>query len=172
MSRKKLQTLLTFVTVLGASLILEASSLETEKVEILASDTVQLKQLLEHQSVSAMFPDGTYLKGKIKEVRTGSILMKVQKSEGTSTLSRGDHLILTSRFSTFQITRYHGNKRLILTSSLSGAGFVAGFFTGLESDFETNKGKAALVLLPAAGGIGGYFLGKILDRKELTIFIK
>ncbi len=43
---------------------------------------------------------------------------------------------------------------------------------GLESGFETNQGKAAPVLLPAAGGIGGYFLGMSLGRKELTIFIK
>jgi hypothetical protein len=169
---KRIQIFLTFVTLLGAFLIREASSLGSDKIEILASDTVQLKQLLEHQSVSAMFPVGSYLKGRIREVRTGSILIEVQKSEGTSALSRGDHLIPTSRFSTFQITRYHGNKRLILSSSLIGAGFVAGFLAGLESDFETNKGKAALVLLPAAGGIGGYFFGKSLDRKELTILIK
>ena len=60
MTMKRIQIFLTLVTLLGASLIREASSLGIEKIEILASDTVQLKQWLEHQSLSAMFSDGSY----------------------------------------------------------------------------------------------------------------
>jgi hypothetical protein len=141
-------------------------------LEVSAADTPRLKALLEGKKISAMFSDGTLVKGRIREVRSDSLLILVQSSEGASALSKGDQSIPIRRFPAIQLTQCQGNKRAILTSALSAGGFVAGFFAGLESDFETTQGKAAVVLLPAAGGVGGYFLGKSLDTREITILIK
>jgi len=160
-------TLLLIGHALGTVLAASKNSLEVS-----AADTPRLKTLLEGQKVSAMFSDGTQLKGRVREVRSDSLLMLVQSSEGASALSKGEQTIPIKRFSALQLTQYQGKKRAILASTLLAGGFAAGFFAGLESDFETTQGKAAVVLLPAAGGVGGYFLGKSLDKHELTILIK
>jgi hypothetical protein len=160
-------TLLLIGHALGTVLAASKTSLEVS-----AADTPRLKTILEGKKVSAMFSDGTWLTGRVREVRSDSLLMLVQSSEDASALSNGEQSIPIKRFSALQITQYRGKMRAILTSSLLAGGFAAGFFAGLESDFETTQGKAAAVLLPTAGGLGGYFLGKSLDKQELTILIK
>ncbi len=159
-----------FFRLMGFLLLCWPASSET--VEVMASDTNQLRALLENQNVEAMLTDSTYLRGRVRDVRQSSIVLQVRGSRGPGQPGKGRSEVATDRFSTFQITRVKGSKRFSLLAAFAGAGFVAGFFGGLESDFETATGKTAVIALPIAGGVGGYLLGRKLDRQPLTVVIK
>jgi len=61
-------------------------------------------------------------------------------------------------------TRY----RTIFTSVGAGGGFALGVFTGLAMfDDSTNSDRkvwTTAIIGAAGGGVGGYFLGRVLDR--------
>ena len=64
------------VLLLGLPVSLLAGPPKQQQIEVKASDTAQLQQLLEHRKVEGMFVDETYLKGRVEEVSPGSLFLK------------------------------------------------------------------------------------------------
>lgn len=147
----------------------------SERTEVKASDTARSKELLENQKIEAMLADGTYLRGKVKEVKEDAMIVQVKNYEGPSALTKGEHRMPVSKFSTIKLTQYKGKKRALLGMGLGFGGLGLGIliaateFAG-ESWNETYSGITTATTI---GGIaGGYLLGRHLDRKEATIVIK
>jgi len=88
-----------------------------QTVEVNASDTAKLKDLLKNQKVDASFVDGTLFKGKVKEVRDGVIEVQVERSEGPNALTKGKHSIPTDKLAIIKIAKYKGSKRAIYRRS-------------------------------------------------------
>jgi hypothetical protein len=144
-------------------------------VEVKPSDTAKLKELLEKQKIDARLADGTLLKGRVKEVIDGAVVIKIEQSEGPGAMAKGEHSIATDKITEIKIVRYKGSKRVVLATVLGIAGLAASWaitateFAG-ESQNATYGGIA--VATTAAGIAGGYAWGRALDKKEVTIVIK
>ncbi|MEQ1606538.1 MAG: hypothetical protein ABL999_16885 [Pyrinomonadaceae bacterium] len=149
-----------------------------DRLEVKASETEQLRVLLANQKVNAALTDGTRVTGKVKEVRSGTIVIDVTASSGASALTRGSHDLATERFSTFEMTSYKGKKRGIFTAALGAAGLVLGLAIGsaeidsLGGEGSINSAGAAVIAATTAGGAAaGYVIGRNLDKKRLIIAI-
>jgi hypothetical protein len=148
---------------------------KSQVVEVKASETDKLKELLENQKVDASFIDGTSLKGKVKEVRDGVIAVQVERSEGPNALTKGKHSVPTDKLATIKIAKRKGSKRAVLSTVLGFAGLglayliIATEFAG-ESFNSTYGGVVAATII--AGAAAGYAWGRALDKKEVTILIK
>ncbi len=144
-------------------------------VEVKASDTANLKELLEKQKIDARFADGTLLKGRVKEVIDGAVVMEIEQSEGPGAMAKGEHSIATDKITRIKIVKYKGSKRFVLATVLGIAGLAASWaitateFAG-ESQNATYGGIA--VATTAVGVVAGYAWGRALDKKEVTIVIK
>jgi len=152
--------------------VLGAEAASQEKIEVEASDTSQLKTLLVSRSVELMFRDGTYVKGQIKEVNNGEVLIKVKDSEGPSALRNGEQRVATERISTIQTTYHKGPYRAILAGGIA-AGAAAPALVGIDKGtLEVPSGMALLLTAAPAGAVIGYFTGKKVDKKTMTIVIQ
>lgn len=153
----------------------KSAHFQDERIEVRATDTLQLKTLLEGQKVEALLTDGTALKGKVKSVIDLEIRLEVKSSNGPTALSRGENSLPTSRFATFTITKFKGKKRGILAATLGFAGLGVGILViASEVTGESWNGTDAAILTAAVatGAIGGYSLGRHLDRKRVTVVIR
>ena len=150
---------------------------QDERVEVRASETEQLRALLANQKVNAVLNDGTRIKGKVKEVRTGVIVLSVESSEGAAALPRGEQTGTIDRFSTLEITSYKGKKRGILAAALGAAGLALGLAIGgmeidsLGGEGEINGAGVAVIVAAGAGGAAIGYLWEKLDKKRITIVI-
>ncbi len=151
---------------------------QDQRLEVRASETEQLRVLLANQKVNALLTDRTRVIGRVKEVRSGTIVINVGSSEGVSALPRGDQSVATDRFNTLEIGSYKGNKRGILAVALGAAGLALGVLIGaaeidsLGGEGSINgAGVAVIVAATAGGAAAGYALGRNLDKKRLTIVI-
>lgn len=155
-----------------------ATPAQDERLEVKASETEQLKVLLERQKVNAVLTDGTRIKGKVKEVRSGVLVINVEQPEGAAGLAKGEQSLATDRFNTFEMKSYKGKKRGILAATLGFAGLALGVginATEAESlggeGSRTAAGIAVMVATTVGGAAVGYALGRNLDKKSLTIVI-
>lgn len=177
-NKKMLPTGLIFLLLLHVTTgSAEARPADNETVEVQASDTAQLQRLLEDQKATVVLTDATRLKGKVQEVRAGEIVMEVERSEGAGALTKGTHTIPTAKVSTVKVTSYKGKAKVVVPVITGGVGglfglgflFAAGFS---QRDSNAVYGySAAAVLVPIGSVVGGYYLGKNLDKRELTVVI-
>ncbi len=151
---------------------------DNQRLEVKASETEQLRVLLKNQKVNAILTDGTRVKGKVKEVQTGTLVVNVESSDGPSALRRGNQSVATESFSTLEIGSYKGKKRGILATALGAAGMTLGLLIvaseidSLGGEGSINGAGAAVIAAATVGGAAaGYALGRNLDKKRLTIVI-
>lgn len=177
LTRKWFHAALTFCFLMLhlATLNVYAAPGQAQIVEVKASDTAQLKTLLEKQQVDISFTDGTLLRGQVRGVENGLVLVKVDRSAGPSTLTKGDHSIPLGGLATIKITRYRGKRRAALATILGIAGLGLGLlitsteFAG-ESFNSTYGGITAAATV--AGAAAGYAWGRSLDKKEVTVVLR
>ena len=179
MEHTKKKSALTGILILllfhSANLSINAKPADDQEVEVAASDTAQLKQLLEDQKVEAILRDGTSLKGRVVEVRDGTLAVQVERSEGPSAPAKGLRQVPTARLSTVTITKIKGKKRAILGTTLAVAGAGLGLLmVATEFAGESWNGTygAVTTATTAGGAAAGYFLGRQLDKKRVTIVIR
>lgn len=151
---------------------------DDERLRVPASETEQLRVLLANQKVEAVLTDGTRVKGRVREVRGGSILINVDSSEGASALPRGEQTVATERFNTLEMRSYKGKKKGIFAAIggavglLLGAAVLASEIDSLGGEGSINGAGAAVWVATTAGGTAaGYALGRQLDKKRVTIVI-
>ena len=144
-------------------------------IEVKASETAKLKELLEKQKAKVQLADGTALQGQVTKVMSGAITVKVERSEGVDAMTKGEHSIAPEKLTSVKIVKYNGKKRAILATALGIGGAGLGLLvTATEFAGESgNSTYAGVIIAAAAGGAAsGYAIGKALDKKEVTILIK
>jgi hypothetical protein len=149
-----------------------------ERLEVKASETQQLRTLLTNQKVEAVLADGTRIRGRVRDVETGMLVINVDSSSGVSAYPRGEQRIAIDRFNTLEINSYIGRKRGILATTFGAVGLLVGLAIGsaeidsLGGEGEINGAGKAVIAATTAGGIAaGYALGRSLDKKTITIVI-
>jgi hypothetical protein len=149
-----------------------------KRLEVRASDTQQLRTLLTNRKVDAALTDGTRIKGLVKEVRDGAVMIVVDRSDGAGALPRGDQTVATEKFNTLEVSSVKGKKRWILGTAMGVAGLLLGGaiiameIDSLGGEGSANGAGAAVVAATTAGGsAAGYAIGRQLDKKRVTIVI-
>ena len=103
-------------------------------VPVSASETERLRDLLSGKRIDASLADGAHLRGRVKEIQDGLLVVDIDKSSGPNPAPRGLQDIPTDRISTVQFTRYEGNKRFLYAALffLGGYGLAVGIIEGRE----------------------------------------
>jgi hypothetical protein len=169
---------LSILLIASTSLSIDQKQPRQEKIQVSASDTEQIKKLLMRKKIEAMFRDGTYIKGQVKEVDDGQIVIDVKESEGTSALQKGEQTVAIESLSTVQMTNRKGPFRGILTGAGIGGGALLGIGIALhygeKYGTDTPEGRAAgtaAIVLPIGAGVGGYFAGRAIDDEVTTTIV-
>lgn len=154
----------------------DARSAVNETAEAQASDTAQLQRLLEGQTVSVMLTDATRLKGRVQEVRAGEMVVEVGRAEGPGVLTKGTHSLPTAKVPTVKVASYKGKAKVVVPLITGGVGGLMGvgvlFGAATERPREQFPAYAvAAAAIPIGSIVGGYFLGRNLDKRELTVVI-
>lgn len=151
---------------------------QNERLEVRASETERIKLLLNGQKIDAVLADGSRIKGRVKQVRDGTLVINVERSDGPVALSRGDQSVATDRFNTLEVSSYKGRKRGIFAAIFGAAGLALGLgISAMEidslggEDSINGTGAAVIAATTAGGSAAGYALGRGMDKKLVTIVI-
>ena len=139
-------------------------------VPIRASETERLRDLLSGKRIDASFADGNRLRGRVKEIQDGLLVVDIDKSSGPNPAPRGLQDIPTNRISTVQFTRYEGNKRFLYAALFFlGGGVLA---VPLNIDSPTTASAAGAIGIWSGSTALGYLRGKKKDKKNVTLTIQ
>jgi hypothetical protein len=126
-----------------------------------------------HHKVSMALPGGVYIEGKVVEVEPNGLRLKVSKTSDRAVQPKGEHLIPRQSVSVLHITEYRKLGRLLGT--LGAAAAVAGVAAATYPDLYEGPAVIAVPSAVAAGtigaAVGGYYIGKKIDRREVEIRI-
>ncbi len=133
----------------------------------------ELEPSVAKKKVAFVLPDGTQVKGKVIAVEPDGLRMKVTDSSNRQSQPKGNQLIPRRVVSVLQVTDYRKLGRLLGTA---GAVATAAAIVAAQ-DIDIYEGPA-LIIVPAVAaggtvgaGIGGYYLGKALDKRVTEIHI-
>ena len=143
-------------------------------VPVSASETERLRDLLSGKRIDASFVDGAHLRGRVKEIQDGLLVVDINESSGPNPAPRGLQDIPTDRISTVQFTRYQGNKRALLGTvfSLGGLGLGAGAQTMVNENEVTATSAAAWIGVWSGMTVFGYLWGRKKDKQNVTLEIQ
>lgn len=145
---------------------------EHQRIELKASNTGQLQELLVKRSVDLMFRDGTYVRGRIKAVSEQAMLIDVKSSEGRGALSDGEQRVEIAQVSTIQITLHKGFYRALLAAGFGAGSTLPIAVAADKGTIEVDTMVKLMVPIVPAALLGGYYLGRQLDRTTVTIMIQ
>ena len=130
-----------------------------------------LRPLIANQKIALALPDATEIQGKALAVGPEGLRMKVTKTSNRKVMHKGERLIPRASVSVIRITQHRGLARLLVPAGVAAVS-VALVAT---RDIDVYEG-ALVVVVPvvAVGGItggtiGGYYVGKRIDRKVTYI---
>ena len=165
------------ITFLLTTSLIQSSALsngttEHQRIELKASDTGQLEELLAKRSVHLMMKDGTYVEGRAKAVSEQNLLIDIKSSEGPSALAKGERRIKTAQVSTIQVTFHDGVYRALLAAGFGAAATLPIAVAADKGTIEVDTmAKLMIPIIPAAV-LGGYYLGSQIDKTTMTIMIQ
>jgi hypothetical protein len=126
-----------------------------------------------HKKVSMELPGGVYIEGKVMEIEPNGLRLKISKTSDRAVQPKGEHLIPRQSVSVLHITEYHKLGRLLGT--LGAAAAAAGIAAASYPDLYEGPAVIAVPAVVAAGtagaAVGGYYIGKKIDRWEVEIRI-
>ena len=152
-----------------------AQAQKRKVVEVKASEVDRLEGLLRKGTIKGRLKDGTVLTGKVRDLRDEWLVLNMRKTVPPGVFPRGEQSLLIRDFSRIQVTRYEGNARIKASTILGAVGLGLGLLvSATEFAGESfNKTYGSMMFgFTAAGAVGGYFLGRELDKKSTLIKLK
>jgi hypothetical protein len=150
---------------LGHGLLLAAGAREIQ------SKWGELAPLVTDRKIALVLPAGTHIQGKVLAVEADGLRMKVTKTSDRKVLAKGERLIPRQSVSVLKLTEYRKLGRLLCT--VGSVAVVAAVIASQEIDVYEGP---AVILVPTMAtvgtigvGVGGYFAGKRIDRREVLI---
>jgi hypothetical protein len=132
----------------------------------------ELDSVITDRKVTMVLPGGTQIEGKVLRVVADGLWLDVVKTSDRATQPKGVHLIPRQSVSVLRCTEYRRISRLIGTLALPAAVAAGMLAAGTTDCYE----GPCIVLFPvlgvstaAGGAIGGYHIGKRVDRKVTGI---
>ncbi len=131
----------------------------------------ELAPLVTDRKIALVLPAGTHVQGKVLAVEPEGLRMKVTRTSDRKALPKGERLIPRQSVSVLKLTEYRKLGRLLCTvGSVAVAAAVIA-----SQDIDVYEGPA-VIIVPAVAtvgtlgiGVGGYFAGKRIDRREVLI---
>jgi hypothetical protein len=120
-----------------------------------------------------VLPGGAEIEGKARAADARGLHLRVTKTSDRKVLRKGEQVIPRESVSVLRVTRHGKLGRILCTAGgLAAAGLVAAAWNG---DVSEGPGVIVVPTVSAAGvigaGVGGYFIGKRIDRQVTEIRI-
>jgi len=133
----------------------------------------ELLPRIENRKVALVLPGGTHIEGKVEGVEAEGLHLRVTRTSDRKVLPKGSQLIPRESVSVLRVNEDRVIARPLC--ALGGAGVIAAWVAA--RDVDTSEGPA-VYMRPVGivgggilGAIGGYYTGKLLDRKVTEIHI-
>lgn len=130
----------------------------------------ELGPVIADKKVALIVPGGTAIEGKALSVEPGALRLHVTKTSDSKAVRKGETSIPRSSVSAIRIARYSRHWRLLLTPGLPAA--MLGAMAAAASRVGPTPDPAKIVPIglgvAVAATVTGYYVGKLVDRRELT----
>ena len=131
----------------------------------------ELQARIAGKKVALVLPDGTRIEGKARQVEADGLRLKISKTSDKKAQPKGVRLIPRESVSVVRVTERRVFGRLLCTIGAIGA--AAAIAGAQQIDIYEGVGVIAVPAAVTAGvagaGIGGYYVGKRLDKRVVDI---
>jgi uncharacterized protein YcfJ len=131
-----------------------------------------LSPMIKGQQVQLVLPEGTAIQGEAMAVREEALVMDVKSTSNAKAYPKGSATIPRASVTLIQVERRRGSwgrKLGTVVGVLSG--LVLGGYVAAETADSAGPGIATFLGIASAGTVGGYYVGKELDRRVTLIKI-
>ena len=132
----------------------------------------ELSAIIVGHRVQLVLPDATAIKGEAIAVREEALVMDVKGTSNAKAYPKGSASIPRASVTLIQVERRRGSwgRRLgTVVGVLSGV--VVGTYVAAVTADSAGAGIATFLGIASAGTVGGYYVGKELDRQVTRIKI-
>jgi hypothetical protein len=133
----------------------------------------ELSTYVDGRKVALVLPGGAAVEGKARGVDAAGLHLRVTKTSDRNALRKGEQEIPRESVSVLRVTRYRKLGRILCTAG----GIAAVGLAMAAQNIDTSEGSV-VVLVPAVtaagmagAGVGGYFIGKRIDRQVTEVRI-
>ena len=132
----------------------------------------ELSPIIGGQQVQLVLPEGTAIQGEAIAVREEALVMDVKSTSNAKAYPKGSATIPRASVTLIQVERRRGSwgrKLGTVVGVLSGV--VLGGYVVAETAHSVGAGTGVFLGIASAGTVGGYYVGKGLDRQVTLIKI-
>ena len=132
----------------------------------------ELSPIIGGQRVQLVLPEGTAIKGEAIAVREEALVMDVKGTSNAKAYPKGSATIPRGSVTLIQVERRRGSwgrKLGTVVGVLSGV-VLGGYVAAVTAD-SAGAGIATFLGIASAGTVGGYYVGKRLDKQVTLIKI-
>jgi uncharacterized protein YcfJ len=132
----------------------------------------ELSPIIGGQQVQLVLPEGTAIQGEAIAVREEALVMDVKRTSNAKAYPKGSATIPRASVTLIQVERRRGSwgrKLGTVVGVLSGV--VLGGYVVAETAHSVGAGTGVFLGIASAGTVGGYYVGKGLDRQVTLIKI-
>lgn len=131
---------------------------------------VELGPAIAGKKIQLVLPGGIEIQGNVLGVEPEALRLDVTKTSNRKAIRKGENSIPRPAVSTIRISRYTKRWRLLLTPGLPGALVLAMTVALTHQSYGSDPRKVVPIgmAVTASSTVAGYYLGKHLDRQELT----
>ena len=130
----------------------------------------ELAPAIAGKKIQLILPGGVAIQGNVLGVEPEALRLDVTKTSEKKAIRKGENSIPRPAVSTICISRHTKRWRLLLTPGLPGALVLAMTVALTHQRYVPDPRKVAPIgmAVTASSTVAGYYVGKHLDRQELT----
>lgn len=130
----------------------------------------ELRPILEGQRFQLVLPDGTAIKGEAVTVREDALVVDVMGTSNAKAFAKGSASIPRSSVTLIQVERRRGSWGRNLGTVVGVlSGVVLGGYVAAVATDSAGAGIPTFLGIAAAGTVGGYYIGKSIDKKVTLV---
>jgi len=131
----------------------------------------ELAPLVTGRKIALVLPAGIHIQGRVLAVQPDGLRMKVTRTSDRKILAKGERLIPRQSVSVLRLTEYRKAGRILCT--VGSVALAATIIASQEIDLYEGPLVVIVPTVATVGtigvGVGGYFAGKRIDRREVLI---
>ena len=130
----------------------------------------ELSPLILGHTVTLVLPGGAAISGQTVAVRDDVLVLDVRRTSDSRVQPKGSATIPRSSVTTIQMQETRGVGGRVLGTIVGVlVGMVAGGEIVAHSNMSEGPGVSTFTAVGVSGAVGGYYLGKSVDRHTTTI---
>ena len=132
----------------------------------------ELSPIIGGQQVQLVLPEGTAIQGEAIAVREEALVMDVKSTSNAKAYPKGSATIPRASITLIQVERRRGSwGRKIGTVVGVLSGVMLGSYVTVKANPSAGPGIANFLGIASAGTVGGYFVGRGIDKQVTLIKI-